>query len=442
MSAHTHQTEDNAALHQRARRVIPGGVSHELRYTQPHPIYVTRAEGAHKWDEMGKRYIDYKMGSASQMLGHCHPDVVAAVQRQAAQTPFTSDCHRQEIEWAEALCQLFPSASKVRFTGSGTESTMLALRLGRAHSGKNKVLRINGHFHGWHDHLLKGAKPNRDGPPSLGIPGAISDLSVVVDANMDSVVQALEANADIGTVFVEVSGANYGAVPLPKGFLAALRTTTRDRGLVLVFDEIITGLRWSPGGLQARDDIVPDLTTLAKIVTGGLPGGAVCGRHDIMDLLDPGEQIDGLSPPVSHKGTFNASHLVAAGALAALSHLATGAPQQHADAMATQLRKGLREIFTRRDIAGAVYGDSSTFHLFFGPCDGTVEGLSPAQIRTLPPALIAGLRSGLRHRGLELMSQTSGVLSSAHQSEDIAESLQIFDDTLADLQQQGLLPHG
>ena len=432
-------TERNARLFDRARRAIPGGVNHELRYRLPHPIYVTRAEGVYKWDADDRRYIDYKMGSASQMLGHCPPAVVEAVSAQARRTSFTADCHEMEIEWAEYVNGLFPSADLTRFTASGTEATMLAVRVARAFSGCPKVLRIDGHYHGWHDHLLKGTKAGVNSAPSLGIPEEVVGLVVVAPADLETIRDLLGEDDRIGTVIVEVSGANFGSVPLPEGFLIGLRDLATETGAVLVFDEIITGFRWSPGGLQARDGIVPDITTLSKILTGGLPGGAVCGRAEIMTLLDPGETRDGLSPPVSHKGTFNASPLVAAGALAAMKQLVTGAPQAHADTMAERLRAGLREILTRRGIQGAVYGESSTFHLYIGPCDGTVRGLSPATIRGLPKTLVAGLRSGLLERGVDLMSQSSGVTSAAHGESHIDETLQAFDETVAELINTGVI---
>ncbi|MDA7966431.1 aminotransferase class III-fold pyridoxal phosphate-dependent enzyme, partial [Ruegeria sp.] len=158
----------NQSLSNRARAALPGGVSHELRYRDPHPLFIDRAKGAEKWDIEGRRYIDFKMGSASQMLGHCHPVIVEAVQKQAERSIFSADCHTAEIEWAEWVNRLYPSADRTRFTASGTEATMLALRLGRAWSGKDRVLRVDGHFHGWHDHALKGAKPGSDVAPSLG----------------------------------------------------------------------------------------------------------------------------------------------------------------------------------------------------------------------------------------------------------------------------------
>ncbi len=426
----------NEAQSLRARAALPGGVSHELRYREPHPIFIDRAKGAEKWDVEGRRYVDFKMGSASQMLGHCHPAIVEAARKQAERSIFSADCHEAETLWAEWVNRLFPSAERTRFTASGTEATMLAIRLGRAHSGRDRVLRIDGHYHGWHDHVSKGARPGGARPVSLGVPQAVSDLIEVCAADPQAMESALQDDR-IGTVIIEASGANYGSVPLPTDRLRALAEVARKAGVVLIFDEIITGFRWAPGGRQARDGIVPDLTTLAKIVTGGLPGGAVCGRAEIMELMNNAAEREGLSPPVSHKGTFNASPLVAAAACAAMPLLATGEPQAQADAMAARLRGGLEALLDRHGITGAVYGESSTCHLLFGAADPA--RLSPAQIRAVPAALVAGLRGGLLGRGVDLMSHTSCVTSAAHTPALIDEALAAFDAVLGDLVRDGVL---
>lgn len=426
----------NAELFTRARRALPGGVSHELRYRQPHPIYIERAEGPLKWDVNGKRYIDFKMGSASVLLGHCHPAIAEAVARQMSRTSFSADCSTLEIEWAEWINHLYPSAERTRFTASGTEATMLAMRLGRAYSGKSKVLRIDGHYHGWHDHALRGSKPGNPNPPSLGVPKEVSDLIVVCAADAQAMEIALQ-DPEIGTVFIETSGANYGSVPLSTDRLRALHDVARKAGVVLVFDEVITGFRWSPGGRQARDGILPDLTSLAKIVTGGLPGGAVCGKAEIMELLSNAESRDGLSPPVSHKGTLNASPMVAAGAVAAMPILATGEAQASADAMAGRLRDGIRALMSRHGLPGTVYGESSTCHICFRP--ESLETLTPAEIRTIPPELMMGLRNGLLERGVDLMSHTSCVTSAAHTSHHIDEAVGAFDAVFACLIRDGVL---
>jgi glutamate-1-semialdehyde 2,1-aminomutase len=426
----------NENLSGRARAALPGGVSHELRYRTPHPIFIERAAGAEKWDVEGRRYIDFKMGSASQMLGHSHPDIVEALQRATTTAIFSADCHLGEIEWAEWVNQLLPCADRTRFCASGSEATMLAIRLGRAFSSKPGVLRIDGHYHGWHDHALKGARPGSDRATSLGVPDAISDLITICAANPQAMEGALQDD-QIGTVIIEASGANYGSVPLATDTLQALHDVARKAGVVLIFDEIITGFRWSPGGRQARDGIVPDLTTLAKIVTGGLPGGAVCGKAEIMELMNNAETRDGLSPPVSHKGTFNALPLVAAGANAAMKHLSTGAPQRQADAMAALLRAGIATLMARLGIAGTVYGDSSTCHMYFG--EAPMEGLTPAQIRTVQPDLVNGLRGGLLERGVDLMSHTSCVTSAAHTPALIDEALGAFESRFAALIKDGVI---
>ncbi|WP_299284454.1 aminotransferase class III-fold pyridoxal phosphate-dependent enzyme [uncultured Tateyamaria sp.] len=427
----------NIDLSIRARSALPGGVSHELRYRDPHPVFIDRAQGAEKWDVEGRRYIDFKMGSASQILGHGHPAIVDAIRKQAERAIFAADCHVSEAEWAEWVNRLYPSAERTRFTASGSEATMLALRLGRAFSGKDHVLRVDGHYHGWHDHVLKGAKPGHEKPSSLGIPEALTDLIHVCAADPQAMECALQ-DTRIGTVIIEASGANYGCVPMATDTLNALHDVARAAGVVLIFDEIITGFRWSAGGRQARDGIVPDLTALAKVVTGGLPGGAVCGRADIMEMMNNATMRDGIAPAVSHKGTFNASPLVAAAACAAMPLLATGEPQEHANAMATRMLDGMNAAFTDQGIPGVAYGDSSIFHVFFGR--DTVDGLTPAEIRGLPKPCVKAYRDGMLARGVDMMAYTSGLTSAAHTPALVDEALDVFRATLADMARNGVLP--
>ena len=426
----------NLSSSQCARVALPGGVSHELRYRDPHPVFVDRASGAEKWDVEGRRYIDFKMGSASQMLGHCHPVITKAIRKQAERSIFSADCHEAEIEWAEWVNKLYPCAERTRFTASGTEATMLALRLGRAWSGKDHVLRLDGHFHGWHDHALKGAKPSSLQAPSLGIPGVVNDLIHVTAADPKTMKAALEDDR-IGTVIIEVSGANYGCVPLATGALRALHDVALAAGVVLIFDEIITGFRWSPGGRQARDGIVPDLTTLAKTVTGGLPGGAVCGRADIMELMNNATKRGGLAPAVSHKGTFNGSPLVAAVACAAMPLLANGEAQAQADSVAARMRDGMNKAMRNLGVTGLAYGESSVFHVHFER--NSLTDLSPAQIRGLPKAQVKAYRDGMLSRGVDMMAYTSGVTSAAHTPELIDEAFGAFHATLSDMIRDGAL---
>ena len=388
----------------------------------------------------GREYVDYAMGSASLVLGHAHPDVVDAVREQIERGTFFADCHPLEIEWGRIVQSLVPSAERVRFTASGTEATLLAIRIARAHSGRSKVLRFEGHYHGWHDYAVVGSKAPYDRSPSLGVlPGAI-DATVTVPTDPTIVDEVLGTNPEIGTIICEASGANYGSVPLPEGFLAALREIATRRGVVLIFDEVITGFRWSPGGRQARDGVVPDLTTLAKNLTGGMSGGAVGGVEPMMRLLDPSVTVDGRAPAVTHKGTFNGSPLIAAGAVAALGHLSTGEHQRRADTVAARLRDGMRTVLEEHQVQGAVYGDSSTFHAYFGPCEnGSVDGLPAATIRAMPKPIVDGLRAGMRERGVDLQSYTSGCTSSAHGDEDVELSLRAFEASVQSLIADGVL---
>ncbi len=423
--------ERSEELWQRARAVLAGGISHENRYAAPYPIFVNRAKGSRKWDVSGREYVDFSMGSASQMLGHAHPAVVQAVQEQMPLGSFYANCHPLEVAWGELIQSMVPSAERVRFVGSGSEATILALRLARAHTGKSKLIRFEAHFHGWHDQLLMGMAAPYDKVRSLGVLEADAARSIVCKADADEVEAALRSDDDVAAIFCEVSGASWGSVPFPVSLLAKLRELADKYGAVLIFDEVITGFRWSPGGVQALCGITPDLTTMAKIVTGGLPGGAVGGKVEIMDLLNPEVTRDGRTLPVMHRGTFNGNPVVAAGAIATLKILKSGEAQAHADRLAARARKMLQTVMDKHEALGCVYGESSTFQIYFG--GQSIDGLSASEIRGVPKNTVLGLQDGLRHRGVDLMSYMGGVTSSAHTEADIEHLAGAFDETLKDL---------
>ena len=426
-------------LFDQAVSLLPGGVSHENRFAAPFPIYIERADGPRTCDVDGNEYICYSMGSASLLLGHASPMVVKAIQDQAAKGTFFSNCHPLEVQWADLVQRLIPSAERIRFVGSGTEATMLAVRIARAFTGRTKIVRFEGHYHGWHDHLATGMDLPFYEAPSLGlVPGSV-EATVVLPANdATRVEQVLRKDPDIAAVILEASGASWGTVPLTPGFHAELRRLTTQYGVVLIFDEIITGFRHSPGGVQARIGVTPDLTTLAKVVTGGLPGGAVAGRAEIMRVLDPREEVRGRPSRAVHRGTFNANPLVAAAGIATLTEVATGAPQAQADAMATRLRQALQEVLSRRGVAGVVYGDSSTFHIYIGK--PSIEGLDAAQLKGIPKPIVSGIQQALRARGVDILSYTGGVTSSAHTEREVNETVGIFDDAVRDLVETKILP--
>jgi glutamate-1-semialdehyde 2,1-aminomutase len=428
-------------LYEEAVSCMAGGVAHESRYVAPFPIYIDRAKGSRKWDVDGHEYIDYSMGSASLLLGHAHPDVVAAIAEQAPRGTYYGNCHPLEVEWAGLVQRLVPSAELVRFVGSGTESTLLAFRVARAYSGKKKIIRFEGHYHGWHDHVAPGMQPPFAEVPTLGLLPGIVEAMIVLPANDPGRVEAeLRKDGDIAAVIVEASGGSWGTVPLVPGFHAELRRIADAHGVLLIFDEVITGFRHSPGGVQALVGVTPDLTTLAKVLTGGLPGGAVAGRAEVMRVLDPRTEFRGKRPGAIHRGTFNANPLAAAAGVAALKVVATGEPQRHANAIAARVRTGMQAALERHRVAGVVYGDASTWHVYFGRAgNGTVEGLSAAELKGIPKKTVAGFQQALRARGVDPMSYTGGVTSLAHTDDDVRQTIEAFDGAIGELLAAGLV---
>lgn len=426
----------SATLYAQAADIFPSGVTHDARHAAPFPLYVERSAGAHKWDADGNRLIDYWTGHGALLLGHGHPAVVAAVQAQMARGTHYGAEHALGLRWAALVRELFPSIERLRFTSSGTEATMLALRLARAYTGRPLVLRFAGHYHGWHDLL---ARDSDDAPP--GLPPALLESTIVLPADLAQVEAALRGRDDIAAVILEPTGSSYGMTPLQDGFLRELRRLTEARSVLLICDEVVTGFRVAPGGAQARAGVAADLTALAKVLAGGLPGGAVGGRADVMAHLAFGDPAWTGAHKIRHNGTFNANPLSAAAGVATLELAATGEPGRAAAAMCARLVDGLNELFRARGLRGwAAYGDSSIFHIVAGSAAGFAPGqLAPdlpfAELRRGGDSrLIALLRLGLNNHGVDLMRGRSGFLSAAHTPEDVAATVAAFAATLDDLE--------
>jgi glutamate-1-semialdehyde 2,1-aminomutase len=421
------------ALNARARRLLPGGVTHDVRLTEPFPVAVARAEGARKWDLDGHELICYAMGHGALLLGHCHPEVVSAVRAQAGKVFLPGASHELESDWTELVIRLVPSAELVRFTASGTEATLLALRVARAATGRDRIIKLAGHFHGWHDQVALGADPPFDGPDTAGLPRAITDTVTVIPASAQALAAALDAG-DVAAVIMEPSGAAWGTVPLPDGFLAAARDLTEAAGTLLVFDEVVTGFRWAPGGVQQVAGVRPDLTALGKILAGGMPAGAVCGRADLIAHIGG----PGYGPGrVAHPGTHNAHPVSAAAGITTLGLAASGELQTGAGRTAASLQEGLNAAFTEAGVAGCAYGDSSTFHLLFG--HATPDGLEAGTLKDgVPGGLSPALHCAMLSRGVHLF-HGSGFLSAAHGDREVEQTVSAFAATLKELQQEGLL---
>jgi glutamate-1-semialdehyde 2,1-aminomutase len=428
-------------LFDQAKTLFPNGVTHDLRHLEPFPVYVERALGAYKWDVDGHRLIDYWAGHGSLLLGHSHPAVVEAVQRQMGRATHPGACHELEIEWGQLVQRLVPSAEKMRFVSSGTEATLMALRLARIFTGRPKVLKFAGHFHGWHDFVI----PAADGPqvaPVPGVPeGVAADIVVLPPNDPAAVEQALARDRQIGCVILEPTGGHFGAVPIRGDFLRSLGELTAKHERLLIFDEVITGFRVHPGGAQGHYGVTPDLTTLAKVLAGGLPGGCLAGRADVLAAIEfrPGK------PKMKHPGTFNANPLSAAAGIAALGLVATGEPCRHANEIGRLLRQNLNAMLISRGLNWVAYGEFSGFKFLpdyegprptqddFVPYGGDLEKLECPR----NPRLVHAFRRGMLLHGIDLPG-LGGMTTAAHTLQDVEHTIRAAEATIDLLQAEGL----
>ncbi len=391
-----------AELAARAVRVLPGGTTHAARAYSP-PLYVDRAEGSHKWLVDGRMLVDYTMGHGALLLGHAHPAVVAAVREQAARGTHYGAAHALEVEWAERICAMVPAVDVVRFTASGTEAAMLALRVARAATGRDVVIKLDGHFHGWSDPVSANLV---DGEPrtTAGVPVTqLLTTRVVRSGDVHALRAALDSE-DAAAVIFEGSGAHYGREPLPDGFAAVVRAECDRAGALMILDEVVTGFRVATGGMQAVLGVRPDLSMFGKVMAGGLPGGAVGGRRDLMELL---------STTIEHPGTFNANPLTASAGIATLDICAGGAPQDAAAAIAEQVESGWREVLARRGVGGRAWRLASIIHL---QLDDAGEQ--------------ASLGDRMRAQGVDLL-HTSAFCSAVHTDDDVDASVAALDRVLS-----------
>jgi glutamate-1-semialdehyde 2,1-aminomutase len=427
----------SATLYAHAAELFPNGVTHDGRFASPFPIYVERSTGARKWDADENELVDYWTGHGALLLGHGHPAVVAAVQEQVARGTHYGAEHSLELHWADLVRRLFPGMERLRFTASGTEATMLALRLARAYTGRPTVIRFEGHYHGWHDLLTRDS--DEDAAP--GLFGALVDSTVVLPPDLDRVEAMLRERRDVAAVILEPTGASYGAVPLPRDFLRELRRLTEEREVLLICDEVVTGFRVDPGGAQQRAGVTADLTALAKILAGGLPGGAVGGRAEVMRHLEFGDGAWNRDAKIRHNGTYNANPLSAAAGVATLELVAGEEPGAVAAARCARLIEGFNQAIREHGLAGwAAYGDASIFHLIVGSSVPFVPGELSSEVpahelkRGGDVRLTGLLRLALINRGVDLMRGRSGFLSAAHTEADVDATVAAFGAALDDLQ--------
>ncbi|MBA2596956.1 MAG: aspartate aminotransferase family protein [Chloroflexia bacterium] len=434
------------AMHERSRQVIPGGITHDGRYLKPFPISISHAQGAHKWDIDGNRLIDYVMGHGSLLFGHNDPDILAAIRAQLPRGTHYGAGHEGEVRWAEEVNRLVPSAEQVKFTGSGTEATLLAIRVARSFTNRSTVVKLEGHFHGWHDYLLKGERPPFESTTSPGIPRDVMATIAVVPSDDLGMLEERLAQGDVAALILEPSGGSWAMIPFIEGYLQAARDLATKYDAVLIFDEVITGFRWAPGGAQERYGVIPDMTTMAKIIAGGMPGGAVAGKRQIMEMLafkdEPGWNTN---RKVRHQGTYNASPVIAAAGTTCLQKAADPDVQRYCDDLAARLRSGFNGAIGERGVPGYAWGESSVFHLKLGESapnqtggDLRVpQGVSAEALKTSSQGpLNARLHLGMLLEGVDLFN-SGGMTSVAHTMDDIDQTVDAFGRVLERMSDEG-----
>lgn len=425
----------SSALYDRATRVMPSGINHDVRRLEPFPVYIDRAAGAHKWDVDGNELIDYAVGHGALILGHGHPTVRQAIHDQVDRVTHASAPTPGEVRWAELVVQLVPSAEQVRFVLSGTEATMLAMRLVRGFTGRPIIIRIDGHFHGWHDAAMVHWLQPFDVPASAGVPdGVAATMRSVPLHNLDALEQAL-APGDVAGVILEPDGPVVGTVPVPAGYLAGVRELTRAADVPLIFDEVVTGFRLAPGGAQEFFGVTPDVTTFAKAIAGGVPSGAVAGRADILSTIAFRDDPEwNRRSRVVHMGTYSAHPVAAAAGVATLELLSDGRVQDQTAELADRLRAGLNEVFRELDVPGWAYGLRSCFRVVLGDdlirrptaADSLAETPIARLLRGTEPDIRMSLQRALLVEGVDFIAGNHGWLSAAHTPSDIDRTIVAF----------------
>ncbi len=423
--------ERSRALMARAEALLPGGVDSPVRSFAAvggTPPVFRSARGARLTDEDGQEYVDFVLAYGPHILGHGHPAVVAAVRAALERGTAFGGPTALEVELAERVTAALPSVAMLRFVNSGTEATMAALRLARAATGRDRIVKFEGGYHGHADLLLADAG---SGVATLGIPGSpgvpaavVRDTLTVPYNDLDAVAATLRAAAgSVAAVIVEPVAGNMGCVPPRPGFLAGLRALTAEDGALLIFDEVMTGFRVGYGGAQGRYGITPDLTCLGKVIGGGLPVGAYGGRSDLMRLVAP-------AGPVYQAGTLSGNALSMAAGIAALDVLREGAAYETLERLGARLASGFRAAAEAAGVACAVNRVGSMLTPFIGVDEVTdYAGARRADRDRFARVHRAWIDAGVFWPPSQF---EAGFLSTAHTEADVDRAVEVFAAALGD----------
>jgi len=431
--------QNSETLYREASNYLAGGVSSNFRYggygASPVPIFYERGEGARLHDVDGNSYIDYAAANGPNILGHAPPSVIEAVTESFAMGLLFAAQHRLEVDLARRICEIVPSAELVRFASSGSEADQAAMRLARAHTGRAKIVKFEGHYHGWFDNVFISVNPPLDqaGPAAMPRPFAhsrgqadsvLADTIVLPWNDIEALRAVIEGSDDIAAVMMEPILCNTGAILPRPGYLEAVRELTTRHGVVLIFDEVITGFRVALGGAQALLGVTPDLSVFAKAVAGGFPLAVLAGRREIMEKLHTGN--------VMHGGTYNAGVPVIAAGLATLAELSrdNGAVLGAIEARGQTLIVELQRLADRHGQNMRVRGFGSVFHPAF--TDGGDFHDYRGYLAT-DAAKRQRFNMLLHENGVRVTARGTWFVSAAHTDEDIEQTLRIADRALAQL---------
>ena len=426
MNTATRSYTKSQALNERARNCMAGGVSSEFRkFSYPCPVFFSKGEGSRIWDVDGNELLDFTLSQGPLILGHSHPHVLKKVADYSAEGQLFAGQHLMELELAEKLQSIIPCAELMRFCLSGSESDHTAFRLARAYTGKQKILRFEGHYHGWFDNVALGlgakdvselgSRENPDVPLwSEGLPERIKEEIILRPWNdLDLVKSTVEKHHhEIAAIVTEPVMCNSGCIPPKPGFLEGLRELCDQYGIVLIFDEVITGFRLSLGGAQARFGITPDLGIFGKAMASGYPISALVGKASIMKLISEGRVI--------HAGTMNSNNPCIAAAMATIEILEAEKTHDKLFSLGLRLMEGIREAARATGQNLRVQGMGPMFHTGFSHLETSVDYRDTL---ALDKAKGAKFVAGLQNRGVRIIGRGLWYISNAHTEAEIDQTI-------------------
>lgn len=426
--AYRKKTPLSENLFKRAKEVMPGGISHNVHYFPPYPFFIKGAKGSKIWDVDGNEYVDLWMGHYTHILGHRPQIIVEAIERQLKDGIHWGILFEKQVESAELIRELIPCAEMVRFCCSGTEATMYAIRLARAFTGKKIILKIAGGWHGANSDLTFGIKMPYEIEESLGLLPELQQYTKVIPFNDTSgSLEIIHQNKnDLAGIILELVVGEGGFVPAAIEYLKMLRSETERLGALLIFDEVISGFRVSLSGAQQRLGITPDLTTLGKIMGGGLPVGAVVGKREILERTSPEKKVNKGEGILIGGGTFSSHPLTTAAGLAMLQYLKDYADEVYPslETRGIKVREGVQNALRREGINAIVTGMGSLFQTHFPFREGVVLN-SPHSIHQFTDTEKREIEFRIRMltKGVHVM-HGGGALSIAHSDEDMGKIIE------------------